>query len=117
MFKPPKSEVAERLSFIAEVFSDFDMRRYEPEQLGDIAAKLLSVRQAIDHAFRMNFGTDPESLPKKLEDIPGAKPYSDFYGVDFDDICSKCGQLLDGCYGGCLACDMDDDDDEKSQSE
>lgn len=34
----------------------------------------------------------------------------------FDDICTKCGKLIDGCYGGCLACDLDDLDDEESQS-
>lgn len=24
---------------------------------------------------------------------------------DFDPFCPKCGKLIDGCYGGCLACD------------
>ena len=109
MFTPPKSEIAERLKFIAKVFSDFDMRRYEPDQLGDIAAKMLMARQALDHAFGKNFETDPKSLPQRIEDIPGAKSYSDFYGVDFDDICTKCGKLVDGCYGGCLACDLNEE--------
>ena len=26
-------------------------------------------------------------------------------GDDFDPFCSKCGKLIDGAYGGCLACD------------
>lgn len=30
---------------------------------------------------------------------------------DFDPLCPKCKRLIDGCYGGCLACDLEDDDD------
>ena len=54
-----------------------------------------------------NWGITQDEFSKRLENVT----------VNDDDTCSKCGQLLDGCYGGCLACDMDDDDDEKSQSE
>jgi|688.fasta_scaffold1905726_2 hypothetical protein len=28
---------------------------------------------------------------------------------NFDPLCPKCKKLIDGCYGGCLACDLADD--------
>ena len=28
---------------------------------------------------------------------------------NFDPLCPKCKKVIDGCYGGCLACDLDDD--------
>lgn len=36
---------------------------------------------------------------------------SNRFDVDdnFDPLCPKCKKVIDGCYGGCLACDLADD--------
>ena len=49
-------------------------------------------------------------IQEKLRNGELSPSEAPIWAIDnFDPLCPKCKKPIDGCYGGCLACDLDDD--------
>lgn len=73
MFSDPLTEIADILAFITGTLSDLQSWDELTEaEKADLFGKMIGAKQSIDHCLRVNFQCDPESTPKRFEDIPGS---------------------------------------------
>jgi len=97
MFCNPQSETAELLMHLTETLSDLQAwpDLSEPER-ADLFGKLIGTKQAIDHCLRVNYKTDPDHTPKRLEDVCGAAGLSPW------GLPSAMPPMIDGPFVDCV---------------